>query len=147
MVAWTERKWSRTRPRTLRKFNWIRFCGALWWKVGRGKSKIRWKVQAEMFRMGASRRLYCPVTAVPFELCFLLLSRDICIVCQAWRLCGDRNAIQRIYLRDIFSMKFSNPPFVARERAKPPELLQIDCTESAARTMENFFTDFPKMSE
>lgn len=34
---------------------------------------------------GASRRLYCPVTAVLFELCFLLLSRDICIVCQAQR--------------------------------------------------------------
>jgi hypothetical protein len=46
-----------------------------WWKIENG----------ENFHGvgGASRRLYCPVTAVLFEYRFLLLFWDNCIVCQA----------------------------------------------------------------
>lgn len=55
-----------------------------------------WRFCEELEKSGASRRLYCPVTAVLFEHCLLLLSRDICIVCQAKRLTNGRSSLEWI---------------------------------------------------
>src|SRR5690349_207975 len=52
-------------------------------KVAKGKS-------------GASRRLYCPVTAVLVQYCFLLPFRDNCIVCKAKQ--PPRDSIQGIHV-------------------------------------------------